>query len=60
MQNVDAYVMTLPYLVFFNDIHSYGQLALMPWGWTIENAPDYKDRVRVFTKVNFLSSRRWF
>ena len=36
---------------FFNTIHSYSQLILLPWGFTYENAPGYEKLMTLATKV---------
>ena len=36
---------------FFNTIHSYSQLILLPWGFTYENAPGYEKLMALATKV---------
>ena len=38
---------------FFNTIHSYSQLILLPWGFTYENAPGYDKLMALATKVPF-------
>ncbi len=48
---MDNYIKGLSNLVFFNDVHSYSQYVLIPWGWTLETAPDDDNRVEVFTRV---------
>ena len=30
---------------FYNNIHSYGQLVLLPWGWTEYQQPDNYDNL---------------
>ena len=32
---------------FYNNIHSYSQLVLLPWGWTIEQPDNYDDLFRM-------------
>ena len=36
---------------FFNSIHSYSQLILLPWGFTTSNAPGYENLMNLATKV---------
>jgi len=50
LQNVGAYAMGIPNLVFFNDVHSYSQLVLMPWGFELQPAPDADVRTEVFQR----------
>ena len=28
---------------FFNSLHSYGQMVLLPWGWTTAKPDNYDD-----------------
>ena len=51
LQNVGAYTNSIPNLIFFNDVHSYSQLVLIPWGWTLDPAPGTDDTIPVFQKV---------
>ena len=37
---------------FFNTIHSYSQLILLPWGFTTENAPGYDKLMNMANKGN--------
>ena len=30
---------------FYNNIHSYGQMVLFPWGWTEYQQPDNYDNL---------------
>jgi hypothetical protein len=40
--NVRDYLLARPgQFVFFHDIHSYSQLVLLPWGFTMTEAPGY-------------------
>ena len=32
---------------FYNNIHSYSQLVLLPWGWTLEQPDNYDDLFRM-------------
>jgi len=50
LQNVAAYTSSIPNLIFFNDVHSYSQLVLTPWGWTAQPAPGDDERATVFQK----------
>jgi len=50
IQNVVAYTTGLKNLVFFNDVHSYSQLVLTPWGWTIQKCPGKDDMDAVFQR----------
>ena len=52
IQNVVAYTTGLKNLVFFNDVHSYSQLVLTPWGWTIQKCPGKDDMDAVFQRVS--------
>ena len=54
IQNVVAYTTGLKNLVFFNDVHSYSQLVLTPWGWTIQKCPGKDDMDAVFQRVSIL------
>ena len=47
-----AYTTGLKNLVFFNDVHSYSQLVLTPWGWTIQKCPGKDDMDAVFQRVS--------
>ena len=49
-----AYTTGLKNLVFFNDVHSYSQLVLTPWGWTIQKCPGKDDMDAVFQRVSIL------
>ena len=40
-QAVRDFVMAHPNILYHNDIHSYSQLILQPWGFTRELAPDH-------------------
>lgn len=37
---------------FFNTIHSYSQLILLPWGFSYENAPGYNNLLNLAEKSN--------
>ena len=39
-----------------NDVHSYGQLVLLPWGYTTSPAPGIFDITRVAEKVCKISN----
>ena len=54
IQNVVAYCLGIPNLIFFNDVHSYSQLVLTPWGWTAQPAPDADERDAVYQRVCIL------
>ena len=37
---------------FFNTIHSYSQLILLPWGFTTDHAPGYNNLLHLANEVN--------
>lgn len=37
----------IPDLKIYASLHSYGQLFLSPWGYTIDKPPNYDDQVRI-------------
>lgn len=41
VQNIQNYMTGLNNVVFSNNIHSYGQMVLLPWSYTTERHPNY-------------------
>ena len=37
-------------LVFYNSVHSYSQLILLPWGFTYDLPEDYSEMEEVFLR----------
>jgi len=50
VQSVSSYINTLTNLVVATDWHSYGQLYLIPWGWTTQKAPTNEEMMNMGTR----------
>ena len=52
IQNVMNYTQGIKNLIFFNDVHSYRQLVLTPWGYTEEERPGKEETDAVYQRVH--------